>query len=56
MNLSAVTFKSGKSRVQMNDFHDMIPTIWAYISLLDHDLAWRWPSAALTRRRMISRP
>jgi hypothetical protein len=38
MIVSAVTFKSGKSRVQMNAFHDMIPAIWAYISLLDHDL------------------
>jgi hypothetical protein len=25
--VSAVTFKSGKSRVQMNTFHDMIPAI-----------------------------
>jgi hypothetical protein len=27
MIASAVTFKSGKSRVQMNPFHDMIPAI-----------------------------
>jgi len=36
--ISAVTFKSGKSKVQMNTFPDMIPAIWAYISPLDHDL------------------
>ncbi|HKF87363.1 MAG TPA: hypothetical protein VKB85_04750 [Propionibacteriaceae bacterium] len=53
MIVSAATFKSGKSRVQMNAFHDMIPAIrrtsacWTIIS------CWRWPSAALTRRRMI---
>jgi len=27
MIVSAATFKSGKSRVQMNAFHDMIPAI-----------------------------
>jgi hypothetical protein len=31
-------FKSGKSRMQMNAFHDMIAAISAYISLLEHDL------------------
>ena len=38
MIVNAVTFKSGKSRMQMNAVHDMITVIYAYISLLDHDL------------------
>jgi hypothetical protein len=41
--ISAVTFKSGKSRVQMNTFPDMIPAIWAYISLWTMISCWRWP-------------
>lgn len=35
---SAVTFKSGKSQMKMNAFHDMIAAITAYLSLLEHDL------------------
>jgi hypothetical protein len=38
MIVSAVTFKSGKRRMQMNAFHYMIAAISAYISRLDHDL------------------
>ena len=34
----------------------MIPAIWVYISLWTMISCWRWPSAALTWRRMISRP
>ena len=32
------TFKSGKIRMKMNAFHDMIAAITAYLSLLEHDL------------------
>ncbi|WP_297625715.1 hypothetical protein [Nocardioides sp.] len=32
------TFKSGKVRMQLNSFHDMIAAISAYVSLLEHDL------------------
>jgi hypothetical protein len=52
MIVSAVTFKSGK-RVQVNAFHDMIPAIYAYISLLDLVLALAF--SGFDRRRMISR-
>lgn len=34
----AYSFKSGKTQMQLNAFHDMIAAISAYLSLLEHDL------------------
>jgi hypothetical protein len=55
MIVSAVMFKSGKSRMQMNAVRDVIAVIWRTSACWTAISCWRWPSAALTRRRMISR-
>lgn len=36
-------FKSGKARMELNSFHDMIAAISAYLSLLEHDLVLALP-------------
>jgi hypothetical protein len=43
MIVSAVTFKSGKSRMQMNTVHDMIAVIYAISACWTMISCWRWP-------------